>query len=67
MSFIILACPFCGIGSGTVIFLLLLSSFVLMFLGTITVFLGSWKQGHWKDQKARWSALEAEFQEEKEK
>lgn len=60
---IFLACPLCGIGSGTVLFVLLAALFFAMFAATLLVFWGSWKDGDWSKHRARWSALQAEYPE----
>lgn len=59
----ILACPLCGIGSGTVLFLLILGLFLCMFSATILMFWGSWKDGDWNKDRARWGAIKAEYPE----
>ena len=55
-----LACPFCGAGSGLALLLLIVGVFVLMFAGTILLFLSSWGRGEWRDRDARWLAVRAE-------
>ena len=55
-----IACPFCGAGSGLALLVLILSVFVMMFTGTILLFLSSWWRGEWKDGDARWLAVRAE-------
>lgn len=60
---IVLACPLCGIGSGTILFILMAILFFSMFAGTVLLFWGSWRDGDWNKHHARWSALKAEYPE----
>lgn len=58
---IVLACPLCGIGSGEVLFFLLMGLFLCMFAATALMFWGSWKDGDWHKDRARWGAIRAEY------
>lgn len=67
MTFLFLACPLCGIGSGLVLFFIIFGLFALMFTGTIILFIGSKKNGDWKDQEARYAPLRAEQENQNER
>lgn len=53
-------CPFCGAAGNLWLFFCILGAFILMFGGTICMFIGSWIRGEWSDQDLRWSAVRAE-------
>ncbi|MBL8694639.1 MAG: hypothetical protein JNJ88_11135 [Planctomycetes bacterium] len=59
-----LACPACGAAGGPWLFLIVFGTFVLMFSGTILMFLASWWRGEWHDNTLRWSAIESEYRSE---
>ena len=55
-----LACPLCGAAGGLWLFFLILGVFVLMFGGTVLLFMAGVGRGEWTDGQLRWSAVEAE-------
>lgn len=54
------ACPACGAAGGFGLFVLVFGVFLLMFTGTVVLFLAAAGRGEWKDASLRSEALRAE-------
>lgn len=59
-SIAFLACPLCGAAGSTTLFFVILGMFILMFSGTILLFLAAMGRGEWRNGDLRWSAVRAE-------
>jgi hypothetical protein len=54
------ACPACGAAGGLGLFVVVFGVFILMFLGTVLLFVGAAGRGEWRSQDLRSAALVAE-------